>query len=67
VSLEAVISKSGRLAGTRGRVARVERYSREIRLPVRVDPSKASARYRNGMLAIRLPIVRSGRTIKIAD
>ena len=67
VSLEAVISRSGKLAGTGGRVARVERYSSEIRLPVRVDPTRASARYRNGMLAIKLPIVRSGRTIKIAD
>ena len=65
--LEAVISRSRTLAGTGGRISRVERFSREIRLPVRVDPSKASARYRNGMLVIKLPIVRSGRTIRIAD
>ena len=67
VSLEAVISRSGKLTGTGGKVSRVERFSREIRMPVRVDPRKASARYKNGMLVIKLPIVRAGRTIKIAD
>ncbi len=41
------------------------RYSRKISLPVRVDPSKASARFANGILLVRLPRVHAGKVVRI--
>jgi HSP20 family protein len=68
VSVDAEIRKAValRVSGTRARAARYERYSKKIRLPVRVDPNRASAKYRNGIVVIKLPILRTGKAVKIA-
>jgi HSP20 family protein len=67
VSVDAEIRKAValRVAGTSGRSTRFERYSKKIRLPVRVDPNGASAKYRNGMVVVKLPILRTGKAVKI--
>jgi len=41
------------------------RYSRKIVLPVKVDPEKGNARFRNGLLLVRLPRRSEGRPVKI--
>ncbi len=69
VSVEAEIRKAValRVSGTSSRTTRFERYSKKIMLPIRVDPNRASAKYRNGMVVLKLPIMRTGKAIKIAD
>jgi len=69
VSVEAEIRRAValRVSGTSSRTTRFERYSKKIRLPVPVDPNRASARYRNGMVVVKLPILRTGKAIKISD
>jgi HSP20 family protein len=41
------------------------RYSRKVLLPVRVDPDKATARFRNGIVTVKLPRRREGRSVRI--
>jgi len=69
VSVEAGMSKPAalRASGASKKPTTFVRYSKRIRLPVRVDPNKASAKYRNGMVVVKLPILRTGKAIKIAD
>lgn len=42
-----------------------ERYSKKIRLPVKVDPNRATAEFSNGILTIRYPVAHGGRSVKI--
>ncbi len=42
-----------------------ERYSKKIRLPVKVDPNGATAEFSNGILTVRYPIAHGGRSVKI--
>jgi len=69
VSVEAEIRKAValRVSGATSRTTRFERYSKKIMLPIRVDPNRASARHRNGIVVLKLPIMRTGRAVKIAD
>jgi HSP20 family protein len=41
------------------------RYSKKILLPVRVDPTKGSARFRNGIMVVKLPRFRGGKSVRI--
>lgn len=69
ISLEAEMSKpvSLRVSGNKNRPALFERYTKKIQLPVRVDPEKGTAKYRNGMIVVKLPIMRRGKSVKILD
>ena len=42
-----------------------ERYFLQLRIPEDVEPEKASARYQNGVLEIRIPKRQPGRGVKI--
>jgi HSP20 family protein len=42
-----------------------EKYLKKIKLPVKVDPEKATAAFRNGVLTVRFPISGKGKQIKI--
>jgi HSP20 family protein len=42
------------------------RFSRTLRLPFRVEPEKASARFRNGVLSVTLPRAAEEKPKKIA-
>ncbi len=42
-----------------------ERYSKKIRLPVKVDPNRATAEFSSGILTIRYPVAHGGRSVKI--
>jgi HSP20 family protein len=42
-----------------------ERYTAHIRLPMRVEPQKAKATFRNGLLRVRFPIAQRGNKVKI--
>jgi HSP20 family protein len=69
VSVEAEIMKSvaRKVSGMSSTTTRVERYSKKIRLPVRVDPNRATAKFKNGIVVVKLPILRGGKAIKIVD
>jgi HSP20 family protein len=54
-----------RIGGSSQREEEFERYSKSIRLPARVDPSRARATFRSGILTVRLPILRRGKTVRI--
>jgi HSP20 family protein len=42
-----------------------ERYTGHFTLPSRVDPEKAKATFRNGLLRVKFPTVRRGNKVKI--
>jgi len=42
-----------------------QRYSKKIRLPVKVEPTKAKARFRKGMLIVRFPVAKMGNRLEI--
>jgi HSP20 family protein len=54
-----------RLKGPRQTQAEFEKYIKRIRLPVKVDVEKASARLVSGLLTVRLPIRHEGKPVKI--
>lgn len=54
-----------RVGGTVQKRVLFERYTTSVRLPTRVDPAKATATFRNGLLRVRLPIARKGSRVKI--
>lgn len=67
LSINALMRKpvSIRVGGPFQRDFEFERYSKKIRLPVKVDPTIARARFRNGILTIRYPISRAGKSVEI--
>lgn len=67
ISVEAKTRRPVRLmvGGTVQRRVEFERYMQTIRLPVTVDPEKAKAKVQNGLLTVRLPIVRKSIPIKV--
>jgi len=69
LSVEAKMRKPVTLtvSGNKNRPALFERYTKKILLTVRVDPNKCTARYRNGMVVVKLPILRAGKAVKIPD
>ena len=42
-----------------------EKFSKKIRLPVKVEPGKGEAHFRNGMLTISFPVAHRGRSLQI--
>lgn len=42
-----------------------ERYSKKIRLPVKVDPNGATAEFSSGILTVRYPVAHVGHSVKI--
>jgi HSP20 family protein len=69
ISVEAEMARPVRLSVSRGRREQREflRYSRKVLLPVRVDPERSSARFRNGIAVVKLPRLREGRPIPIGE
>src|SRR5436309_596083 len=49
------------VGGTLQKELRFERYWKSITLPVKVDPDKARARIRNGVLKISIPLAQQAR------
>jgi HSP20 family protein len=68
VSVEAEIRKSFRTSasGYRGSVTEVIKYSKRIDLPVAVDPDKGTAKFRNGIVVVKLPRVHKGKPVKVS-
>jgi HSP20 family molecular chaperone IbpA len=67
VSIEAEGGKQASSVG-KGRSSRsVEyvKYSERVALPVLVDPDRGSAKFRNGIIVVKVPRLRSGRQLKI--
>ncbi len=69
VSIEAEMrhAVSMRVSAGRSGIARFERYTKKVLLPVKVDPDKGTARYKNGMVVVKLPVLRGGKAVKILD
>jgi HSP20 family protein len=67
VSVEAEMARPVKMRVSRIRDAQEEfvKYSKKILLPVRVDPSKGSARFRNGIMVVKLPRFREGKSVRI--
>lgn len=42
-------------------------YSERVQLPVPVDPDRATANFKNGMVVVRLPRVDTGKRIRVSD
>jgi HSP20 family protein len=53
------------MGGSLQRRVRFDKYARMIRLPVRVNPDKATATFMHGLLRVKFPIEREGKTISI--
>ena len=54
-----------RVGGSAHRHVKFERYMRRIRLPTRVEPGRAYAIFRNGLLRVRFPIAKRGNRVRI--
>lgn len=67
ISVEARMSRPVRLRVSRGRREGEEfvRYSRKVLLPVRVDPDKGKAKFRNCIVVVTLPRVHAGKLVRI--
>lgn len=67
LSIEAKIRKpvTLRVGGPFQRHMEFERFSKKINLPTKVDPNRAKATFRNGILAIRFPMRRAGNNVSI--
>jgi HSP20 family protein len=68
ISIEAEMVKPVKLKVSDVNQTRVdfERYSKKIRLPLRVDPNKGTAKFRNGLVVVKLPLIRDeGKVVKI--
>ena len=67
INVEAEMTKPVRLRVSSGRHEQEEfvRYSKKVMLPVRVDPEKGSARFRNGIVVVKLPRHHEGKPVQI--
>jgi HSP20 family protein len=68
ISLEATMTRPVRVRVSRGRREGEEfvRYSRKVLLPVRVDPERGTAKFRNCIAVVTLPRLREGKPFRIA-
>jgi HSP20 family protein len=55
-----------RVASIHRSSARFEKYSKRLKLPVKVSPGKASAKFKKGILVVKLPRARTGKAVKIS-
>ena len=67
LSVEAKMRKAItlRVGGSVQRRVQFERYTRRIRLPTRVEPERARATFRNGLLMVKFPIAKRGNRVRI--
>lgn len=67
LSIEAKIRRpvTLRVGGPFQRQMEFERFSKKIRLPSRVDPNRALARFRNGILTVRFPLKERGSRLSV--
>jgi HSP20 family protein len=67
LSLEAKMKRpvSLMVGGPYQRNVEFDKYSKKIRLPVRVHPEMAKATFSNGVLSVRFPVRTSGSSVKI--
>ncbi len=65
LSIEARIIRPVRLMSLAKGDVEFEKYAKKIRLPVKVDPAKAKAKFRNGLLTVRFPIHSRGTSVRI--
>lgn len=54
-----------RVGGSSQKRIEFERFSKRIKLSRHVDPNRASAKFRKGILTIRLPVKEEGRAVDI--
>jgi HSP20 family molecular chaperone IbpA len=58
-------SVSIQIGGPFQRQVEFERYTKKIKLPVKVDPSGAETAFANGLLRITYPVAREGSSVRI--
>lgn len=54
-----------RLGGSVQRHVQFERYTGVVRLPTAVQPEKAKATFKNGLLRVKFPVARRGNRVRI--
>jgi len=67
ISVDAEMTRPVKMRVSRIRQAQEEfvKYSKKVLLPVRVDPSRGSAQFRNGIMVVKLPRLREGKSVRI--
>lgn len=67
ISVDAEMARPVKLRVPSGHYEQREffRYSKKMILPVRVDPGRGSARFRNGIVVVKLPRHREGKPVRI--
>jgi HSP20 family protein len=67
LSVEAKMRKAItlRVGGSVQKRVQFERYTRRIGLPTKVDPERAKATFRNGLLMVKFPIAKRGSRVRI--
>ncbi|MBI2648587.1 MAG: Hsp20/alpha crystallin family protein [Thaumarchaeota archaeon] len=67
LSIEAKMKRpvTMRLGGSIQRHFQFEKYSKKIRLPLRVNPDDARAMFRNGLLAVSYSTAHKGNAVKV--
>jgi HSP20 family protein len=68
VSMEAEARKQFRSGGAGHHESSVEfvKYSEKVQVPVPIDPDRATARFKNGIIVVRLPRVKPPKRIKVS-
>ena len=68
LSVEAQARKQSKSGTGKVRSSSVEfvSYSERVQLPVPVDPDRATANFKNGIVVVRLPRVETGRRIRVS-
>lgn len=67
LSVEAKMRKAVtvRVGGSVQKRVQFERYTRLVSLPRRVDPEKAKATFKNGLLRVKFPLAKRGNRVRI--
>lgn len=67
LSVEAKMRKAVtvRVGGSVQKRVQFQRYTRLVSLPRRVDPEKAKATFKNGLLRVKFPLAKRGNRVRI--
>jgi HSP20 family molecular chaperone IbpA len=67
ISVDAEMMRAVKLRVSSGSHRQEEfvKYSKQVLLPVRVDPSRGTAKFRNGIVVVKLPRHREGKPVRI--
>src|SRR5208283_3686997 len=67
INVDAEMTRPVKLRVPGGHIEREEfaRYSKRVILPVRVDPDKGTAKFRNGIVVVKLPRQHEGKPVQI--